>query len=367
MKRLLSVTISALFVLAVGCAPPSSTTTPRSTGICGPNTAPASSATTDAASDLVTLQVAIISIPDVAPAKLAEHCGFFAQEGLKIRWTEIRGSADAVPGMASGDTHVALWNYVTGYGVEDRQPGLARLIADAYQAETNTFLLMVGKDSPIQSLADLKSNGTRKITIGVGTFKSVSTLTAESTLRIAGVTADDIKFVQVPLPQMAAAVQTRRIDVGWITEPFITFFKSQYGGRVLADVATAGTSQWPIAGWAVSTKWADANPSLVARFQRALARGQELAARDDSTVKKILPSYTHIDEKTARSITLGSFPLTLNPNRLQRVADAMIEFSKGKPEAEKYLTKPINVTDLLWQAPGSASTPSPLSSPGVTP
>ncbi|MEV4079139.1 ABC transporter substrate-binding protein [Nonomuraea fuscirosea] len=337
------------------------------TGICGPNAAATSPSTASATRELVTLQVAIISIPDVAPAKLAEHCGFFAQEGLKLKWTEIRGSADAVPGLASGITHVALWNYVTGYAAEDQHPGLARLIADAYQAENDCFVLMVREDSPIQSLADLKWDGAGdKITIGVGTFKSVSTLTAESTLRIAGVTAKDITFVQVPLPQMAAAVQTGRIAVGWMTEPFITAFKKQYGGRVLADVATAGTSQWPIAGWAVSTKWADANPDLVERFQRALARGQELAARDDSTVKKILPSYTLIDEKTARSITLGSFPLTLNPNRLQRVADAMIEFSKGKPAADKYLTKPINVNDLLWRAPGSAST-FPFSSPGVTP
>ncbi|GAA1681029.1 ABC transporter substrate-binding protein [Nonomuraea maheshkhaliensis] len=310
--------------------------------------------------------MAIISIPDVAPAKLAEHCGFFAREGLKIRWTEIRGSSDAVPGLASGDTHVALWNYVTGYAVEDRQPGLARLIADAYQAENDCFLLMVRKDSPIQSLADLKSNGTGdKITIGVGTFKSVSTLTTESTLRLAGVTADDITFVQVPLPQMAAAVQNRRVDVGWMTEPFITFFKKQYGGRLLEDVATAGTSQWPIAGWAVGTKWADAHPDLVARFQRALARGQELAARDDSTVKKILPSYAHIDEETAHSIALGSFPTTLNPTRLQRVADAMEEFSRGKSEADKYLTKPIDASKLLWHAPGSAST-SPTSPLGAT-
>ncbi|PRX48929.1 NitT/TauT family transport system substrate-binding protein [Nonomuraea fuscirosea] len=368
MKRLLSVTLSALCVIAIGCAPPSSITAPRSTGICGPNTAPASSATTDAAREPVSLQVAIISIPDVAPAKLAEHCGFFATEGLKIRWTEIRGSADAVPGLASGDTHVALWNYVTGYAVEDRQPGLARLIADAYQAENECFLLMVRRDSPIQSLADLKWNGTgKKKTIGVGTFKSVSTLTAESTLRIAGVTADDIKFVQVPLPQMAAAVQAGRVDMGWMTEPGITLYKTKYGARVLADVATAGTSQWPIAGWAVSTKWADAHPDLVVRFQRALARGQELAAQDDSTVRKILPSYAlGIDDKLVGAIKLGSFPTTLNPTRLQRVADAMLEASKGKAEADKYLTKPIDVTDLLWQAPGSAST-FPFSSPGVTP
>lgn len=366
MKRPLLVILSTLCVLAVGCTSPSTTTTPKSTGICGPNAAPASPATTGAAGALVTVQVAIISIPDVAPAKIAEQCGFFAAEGLKIRWTEIRGSSDAVPGLESGDTHVALWNYVTGYAVEDRRPGLARLIADAYQAENDCFLLMVGKDSPIQSLADLKWDGVgKKITIGVGTFKSVSTLTAESTLRVAGVTAADITFVQVPLPQMAAAVQTGRVDVGWMTEPFITFFKGRYGGRVLADVATAGTSQWPVAGWAVSTKWADAHPDLVVRFQRALARGQELAARDDSTVKKILPSYAHIDAATASSITLGSFPTTLNTTRLQRVADAMLDFSKGKAAADQYLTKPINVTDLLWQAPGSAST-SPTSS-GVTP
>ncbi|WP_433519516.1 ABC transporter substrate-binding protein [Nonomuraea sp. CA-143628] len=303
----------------------------------------------------------IIPIPDVAPAKLAEQCGYFAAEGLKIKWSEIQGASSAIPGLASGDLHVALWNYVTAFTTEDKQPGLARLIADAYQAEKDTFLLMVRKDSPIQSLADLKWNGRgKKITIGVATFKSVSTLTTESTLRVAGVSANDITFVQVPLPQMAAAVQNGRVDVGWMTEPGITLFKSRYDGRVLADAASASTNQWPIAGWAVSTKWADKHSDLVVRFQRALARGQKLAALDDSTAKKILPTYSPIDPAVANLITLGSFPITLNPTRLQRVGDAMLEASKDT--ADRYLDKPINAADLIWHAPGSAS-----STPGVTP
>ncbi|WP_433513785.1 ABC transporter substrate-binding protein [Nonomuraea sp. CA-143628] len=364
MKRSLLVILSALSVFSAGCTPPSTTTAPSSaTGICGTRTATASPASTSAA--LETVNVGIIPIPDVAPAKIAEQCGYFTAEGLKIKWTEIRGASDAIPGLASGDLHVSLWNYVTAFTTEDKQRGLARLIADAYQAEKDTFLLMVRKDSPIQSLADLKWHGSgKKVTIGVATFKSVSTLTTESTLRVAGVGADDITFVQVPLPQMAAAVQNGRVDVGWMTEPGISLFKSRYGGRVLADVATAGTSQWPIAGWAVSTKWAGKHPDVVVRFQRALARGQALAAMDDSTVKKILPSYAPISAATAASITLGSFPTTLNTSRLQRVSDAMLLSSKDT--TNRYLDKPINAADLIWHAPGSASS-TPSSSSGVTP
>ncbi|WP_223168006.1 ABC transporter substrate-binding protein [Nonomuraea sp. SYSU D8015] len=363
MKRLRLAAISILSVLLVACAPPPKTAAP---GICGSGIATAAPPSTAAATKLETVQVAIIPIPDVAPAKLAEHCGYFAAEGLKIQWAPIHGASDAIPGLQNGNLHVSLWNYVTAYATEAAQPGLARLIADAYAATENTFLLMVRRDSPLQSLADLKWNGSgEKVTVGVATLKSVSTLTTERTLQVAGVSADDITFVKIPLPEMAAAVQNGRVDVGWFTEPSITYFKKEFNGRTLADVATGPTNQWPVAGWAVSAKWAAQRPDLVVRFQRALARGQELAALDDSTVKKILPTYAnHIDAATASSITLGQFPITLNPTRLQRVGDAMLELSKGAKDP--YLTKPIDAADLIWD-PSLSASPTVSSSPGSTP
>ncbi|TMR22450.1 ABC transporter substrate-binding protein [Nonomuraea turkmeniaca] len=320
------------------------------------------------------ITVAYMPIPDNAALFIARERGFFAQEGLEIEPKEIRGLAEAVPKLLSGAWQFSLANYVTFFQVEEKQPGKLRLVADAYQAKKNTFSLMVKKDSPLKSLKDLKWSGSGpKKRIGVATPQSVATLTTEITLATEkDLNKDDIEFVFIKLPDMPQAVERGSkhggVDVGWEVEPYITDSASQYSARQLADAASGPTDQFPIAGWAVSTTWVSADPGqvrqradVVARFQRALSRGQQIAATDRSAVTAILPTYAHIEPAKASVIALGSFPTTLEGRRLQRVADAMLQFG--------YLTsgKPINAENVIWRSPLASSSPSVSSSTGATP
>ncbi|MGW4412243.1 ABC transporter substrate-binding protein [Nonomuraea sp. NPDC004702] len=316
------------------------------------------------------ITVAYMPVPDNAALFIAMKRGFFAQERLEIEPKEIRGLAEAVPKLLSGAWQFSLANYVTFFQVEEKQPGKLRLVADAYAAKENTFSLMVKKDSPLKSLKDLQWSGSGpKKRIGVATPQSVATLTTEVTLATEkNLTKDDIEFVFIKLPDMPQAVERGLVDVGWEVEPYITDSASQYSARQLADAASGPTDQFPIAGWAVSTTWASADPGqarqradVVARFQRALSRGQQIAASDRSAVTAILPTYAHIEPAKASVIALGSFPTTLEGRRYQRVADAMLQFG--------YLTsgKAINADNVIWRSPLASSSPSVSSSAGATP
>jgi NitT/TauT family transport system substrate-binding protein len=57
----------------------------------------------------------------------------------------------------------------------------------------------------------------------------------------------------------------------------------------------------------------------------------------------VIPTYTKIDPKVAQLISLGSYPTTLNPIRLQRVADLM--WSNG------LLAKKLDVTPMILARP----------------
>ncbi|MEU4234842.1 ABC transporter substrate-binding protein [Nonomuraea sp. NPDC026600] len=357
MKRLLLATLSALCVLT-GCAVPTATTATAPAGVCSSSHTTASPTPTPAAG-LTEINVDYLPIPDSAPLHIAKACGFFTAEGLKANTTEIPAADAALPGMTSGKVQFSLFNYVTAFYTHQRQPNLIKLVADAYQAEPGAFLLMARKDSPFKSLATLKQDlHGRQIRIGVASTASVPTLTTEITLKIAGLTKDDIKFVRIPLPEMPAAVERGSVHLGWEVEPFITRHRSTAGAIMLADVCNGPTAQFPIAGWAVAGAWAAKNPSLVIRFQRALARAQEIAAVDRGAVTKILPTYTHgITAAIASQIQLGTYPTTLNTTRVQRVGDAMV--------GAGYLTRSIDAHDLIWQAP--STTPSTAASAGVTP
>ncbi|MFB9961589.1 ABC transporter substrate-binding protein [Sinosporangium siamense] len=287
------------------------------------------------------LKVGAIPIPDPAALYIANTKGFFKEEGLTIEPVTIQGGAVAVNSLKSEILDISQTNYVSTFSAVSKGEKL-KLIADAYQAGPNTFVLMVPKNSPIQTPADLKGK-----TIAVNTFNNIGTLAVTATLKVAGLTKDDVTFKEFQFPQMAAALTTGQVDAAWMTEPFITVTQSDLGTRKLVDTMSGQTANFPIAGWMTTEEFAKNNPKTLAAFQRALARGQEIAAKDRKEVEAIVPTYTSIKKETAAVITLGTFPTTLNETRLQRVADLMAEYG--------ILTGKLDVTTLL--APQPAATP----------
>ncbi|HEX4816015.1 MAG TPA: ABC transporter substrate-binding protein [Nonomuraea sp.] len=318
-----------------------------------------STASTSADPALTTVKVGIMPIPDCATIPLAEARGYFKAEGLKVERVDVQGGGTALPMLENRSIQFSIMNYPAMVLYEAHKPNQVKIAADAYQAAPNTFKLMVPKDSPIRSVTDLR--GKR---VGVATLKSISTLTTEAALKVAGLTARDVAFAETPLPAMIVALENGHLGAAWMTEPFITAYQSQHGGRALYDVMQGQTEDLPIAGWATSTAYARSNPAQVAAFQRAVMRAQLDVARDEQLVRSILPTYTKIDGRTAGVITLGVFPTDLHPNRIQKITDLMQEYG--------YINSSIDVRRFLLPPPALTHTPAPPppippSSPSLSP
>jgi NitT/TauT family transport system substrate-binding protein len=134
-----------------------------------------------------------------------------------------------------------------------------------------------------------------------------------------------------------------------VAEPFITNIQRTSGARAVLDTSEPGgpTAEFPVAGWGIMNTFAQRNPKTIAAFQRAIGRAQRLATTDRTTVVKTLPTYVRgIDANTASVVTLGTYPTSLNPIRLQRVADLMLRYG--------YLSKQVNVAPMMVAAPPSA-------------
>lgn len=289
------------------------------------------------------LVLGTLPIPDAVAFHIAKSRGFFAREGFhSVRTETIQGTGPAIPLLKNGQLDVVLVNYVSAFTAQGKGAVDLRVVADSYQASSNTFLLMTPAASTAKTLADLRGK-----TIAVATLHSICTLTLEIALRIHGMTAKDVRLVEMPLPNMPGALDAGTVQAAWMTEPFITAAKTTNGAKTLADMASGPTADFPIAGWAVTSEFAKKNPRTVSAFQRAMAAGQQIAASDRATVVTTIPSYTQIAPNIAKVITLGQFPLTLSATRLQRVTDQMLEFH--------YLDQPLNVAPLLL--PPAAATP----------
>ncbi|MFD2357263.1 hypothetical protein ACFSTC_60300 [Nonomuraea ferruginea] len=206
---------------------------------------------------------------------------------------------------------------------------------------------MVGKNSPIKGLGDLKGKH-----IAVVTLQSVGTLTTEAALKIAGLTADDVRISEMPLPDMIPALQARhhrrRLDDRAVHHRLPdarrrdTLRRHAGPDGELAD-RRLGHHRRLRQG---------APPHEVTSFQRAILKAQA-DAQDRQVITETLPTYTKISPATAATITLGTFPMDLHPDRIQRVADMMLDY--------QYIKAELDVSRFLMPLPDIVASPAPPS------
>lgn len=310
---------------------------------CGGSDTDTSSSSNGAAAsgglEKTTLVVATIPVPDIAPLQVAIDRGFFKAEGLDVKTEVVAGGAVGIQKLLGGSIDLTLGAYIGTFLAQEKGAGKFKYVADSYGAAPGAFVLMVKKDSPIKSAADLRGKK-----IAVNTFKNVSQMTAEVQMKVAGVSATQDQFVEKAYPDMPAALENGQVDAAAMVEPFITV-ESKAGGRIIADAMAGPTQDLPVAGWLTTESVADKYPKTMAAFQRALGKAQELVANDRKIVEEVLPNYTKIDAATAAVIALGSYPTSLSETRLQRVVDLMKEYN--------YLKTDLDVKSMILAPPAA--------------
>ncbi|NJP89346.1 ABC transporter substrate-binding protein [Nonomuraea sp. FMUSA5-5] len=270
----------------------------------------------------------------MAPIQIAIDKGYFTAEGLKVQTELISGGAAAMPDLVSGKIDILHSNYVSALLASASGTVKIKIVGAAYTAQPGNFLLMTKKGSPITEIADLKGH-----TVGVNTLNNISTLSVSALLKTAGLRPEDVKFVERPFPEMAGALDSGQVDVALLPEPFHQAAAKTLGAVTLTDIFSGTLTDFPIAGYLVTDAFAQQSPKTVAAFQRALRKATELARSDSTQVTAALLKYTKIDQATASTMKLGGFTTTVDPARVQRVADLMLEFG--------YLKQKFDVSSIL--------------------
>jgi NitT/TauT family transport system substrate-binding protein len=304
----------------------------------------------DTGLEKTSLRVGTLPVVDAAALYIAKEQGLFADEGLKVEVETIQGGAFAIPKLISGSLDVSMLNYVSAVTAQSKKAAELKIIADAYQAKPGTFMLLAGKDSPVKDAADLR--GRR---VAVVSLAGIATLAVETQLRAAGIGLDAVRFVTMPLPDMAAALKRGSVDAALLSEPFITQAQTVIGARAVADGMSGAMADFPVAGWGCSAKWAAGYPRMMAAFTRAMSRAQQIAAGDRKAVERVLARFLKMAPEVATTVALGSYPLRLSLARLQRVPDLMAEYG--------YIPDGFDMSVMLL--PGVASVPASASHGGV--
>jgi NitT/TauT family transport system substrate-binding protein len=278
------------------------------------------------------LRIGVLPAVDVAPLRLALNNKLFENAGLQVDLVSESSEADGLRQLDAGTLDVAFASNVMLF--KSAAAGAAlQLQAEAYQAGTNTMALVTLPNS------DYTDPSVRPAPrIAVDTDPGVGTLTTRSVLSTVGIDTTKIRFAQMPFGDMTDALKSGSVDAAWMVEPYITKAQKQLGAKILTDTARGATLNFPMSSYATSRKFADANPKTLQLFRSVLGQAQQLAS-NHLLVQDVLHQYVDVDIPTAALVSVGVYPTSLNPVRLQRVADMM--------ETAGMLTTRLDVQQLL--------------------
>jgi NitT/TauT family transport system substrate-binding protein len=245
------------------------------------------------------------NLPVAASAALAlgQQKGFFTEAGLEltIKPTE---APSMVPSLLSNQIQfaflnppailIARSNGVPVKGVETA----ARYDPDPAKA---AIALLVGKDSAIKSPADLVDK-----TVAVDAIGQVPHLSILNALRSSGVDPAKVKFTEIPFPAMGAALESGRVAGVVAAEPFITVNTAK-GAQVLLPGSKGLPPGTPQSLWFTTDSYAKKSPDVIAKFRTAIDKSQTYAQAHPDEVRKIIPTYTQVEQALADKILLPNY------------------------------------------------------------
>ena len=267
---------------------------------------------------------------DSAGLYIAQAEGLFAAQGLNVTIVPVKipppSTQDLINGQEQGKYDITAGDYVTynedQLGVDGAPKHDLRIIAEASFLQPNVLTLLVRGGSQISSVGQLRNR-----TVSVNAPNDIGTLLIDSLLVEHGVALRQVHYANVPFPGVATALTSPNspISASFAPEPFVSQDEG-IGLQELADLDQGSAQDFPIQGYAVTQAWAQKYPNTLKAFTTALSQGQQIADTDRAAVETALEKYLGIPHETAAFISLPTFPLGVDPVRLQRVVNAMVRF-----------------------------------------
>ena len=209
----------------------------------------------------------------------------------------------------------------------------------AYLGHRDGSTVIVRKDLNVQNLSDLRGR-----TFAIPSKYSNQYLVIRKLMEDQGVKAEEIKFVELPPPDMPGALASKAIDAYFVGEPHAAKAELDGTGRVLYHAKDI----WPhfiSCVLVVTEKLIKEQPSVVQDLVRGIAESGEWAENHRLEAAKVVSPYFRQDEKVVRYVLtqppdrVSYRMLTPSDEEMQKIHDMAIKAG--------ILQKPIDMKELV--------------------
>lgn len=274
---------------------------------------------------------------------IAKQSGWIEKRFPKSRvaWHEFPAGPQLLEALAVGSLEIGMTGDTPPVFAQAAGKDLVYVGAEPPKPESSAILVL--KDSPLKTLADLKG---RRVAVQKGS--SAHYLLVRG-LEKAGLKWGDIEPVYLIPADARAAFERRSVDAWAVWDPFYASTELAIAPRVLANGrGLSSNNSFYLASRGFATRHADA----VAAVFEELTRANQLVQTDRKQAIKLIADFASLDAgvvalflKRRPSSPVAPLDLATQKDQ-QRVADAFHQLG--------LIPKPVVVADIVWQPPGAA-------------
>ena len=268
------------------------------------------------------IRVAVTGSDNSAQPYFAQELGYFARAGLAVDIQRMQSAPAIVAAVTSGAVDIGF-SVLTTVVVAHKNhiPLIAIAPAGLYKSSEPASALVVATDSAIHTAKDL--NGKTIAVPGLGTILEYA---PKVWIDRNGGDSATVKFVEIPFPAMAGALDAGRIDATSVTEPYLTLGKRT--GRVLTHPSDAIAKEYLIGAWFAAPQWASSHPDIVKRFTAVMRESAIWAnhPQNDARSAEILAKYLQMEPALLATMVRTRYGEQLSAALMQPQIDVVTKY-----------------------------------------
>lgn len=267
-----------------------------------------------------TIRIGVVPTETSAEAFYAAQMGFFAKAGLDVEIQMIQSASVVTAAVASNAVDIG-WSSCVPLAIAHAKsiPFVVIAPASLYSSAAPNAAIFVAPNSALQTAKDL--NGKIVAVTGLGT---ISEFGPRAWIDRNGGDSSTVKFVELQYSAMPDALAAGRIDVAYLTEPWLAVGKKT--ARLLAYPFDAVGKEFLFGTWFTTAQWAANHPDLVKRFAEVMRETAAWANQNPAQSGALLAKYTKLDPAVVASMVRVRFGDRLTAGMLQPEIDLAAKY-----------------------------------------
>jgi NitT/TauT family transport system substrate-binding protein len=292
------------------------------------------------AGGITNLKLGYVPYADDAPAFLAQEKGIFRKHGVSVEFVPAPNPVAAVAALTSGKQQLAFVTDPVLINANLQNTKLKCVAPVVGRQPTDTkrdgTTLIAAKDSGIKGVKDLAGKKVAMVQLN-----SLNSLDVQVLAQQAGIDYKSVQFIQMPFPQMPAALDQGRVQAAVIVQPFAQTAIDK-GHAVLNH---PNRELWPggtIVCFSALAKYIEDNPEVIKGFNAAMREAILYTKDHESEAKAVLPKHMELTaEQAQKQVLQTDWNPTIEPATIDKIQSYMKQFG--------LIRRTIPASEMVWQ------------------